>query len=292
MKQQKLKKTIKNLFTKNLSFTITFILFALYALAILALLLFCFNSSLKNGGNEFSANPYSFTRQPRFLNYISAFTDFQVGNSNFLMMTFNSIWYSVGAIVIKIVFSSMAAYIIAKYKFRGRNFLYSLAIVIMIIPIYGALPAQYKLFTTLSMKDSPLILLVQSCCFGTEFLIIYSFFASISWSYAESAFIDGAGHMQVFWKIMFPMALPAISAMAITGFVGIWNDYMFPLLYLEKSYPTLALGIYLFQRVNMYTANQPIYFAGIIISLLPVMILFLVFQNTIMSNIYAGGLKG
>ena len=142
------------------------------------------------------------------------------------------------------------------------------------------------------MVDSPLILLAYCSGFGMNFLVIYSFFKGISWSYAEAAFIDGAGNSKVFFSIMLPMALPAVSAMGIMGFVGMWNDYLTPILYMSRTFPTLASGIYLYEKKIAYTANQPVYFAGVILSLVPVMAIFLAFQNKIMSNIYAGGLKG
>lgn len=186
----------------------------------------------------------------------------------------------------------MAAYVVCKYRFRGREFIYSMVIVIMMIPVYGSLPAQYRLYSRLGMVDSPLILLAYCSGFGMNFLVIYSFFKGISWSYAEAAFIDGAGNSKVFFSIMLPMALPAVSAMGIMGFVGMWNDYLTPILYMSRTFPTLASGIYLYEKKIAYTANQPVYFAGVILSLLPVMAIFLAFQNKIMSNIYAGGLKG
>ena len=76
------------------------------------------------------------------------------------------------------------------------------------------------------------------------------------------------------------------------AFTGGWNDYLTPLLYMSRSFPTLASGIYLYEKKISYASNHPVYFAGVIISLIPILVLFGAFQNTIMSNVYAGGLKG
>ena len=118
-----------------------------------------------------------------------------------------------------------------------------------------------------------------------------AFYKSIPWSYAEAAMIDGAGHFKTYFKIMFPMALPAISALIVLTFVGNWNDYSTPLMFLSDL-PTLSTGLWLYERQIKYTANQPIYFAGVMISLLPILIIYAFASNTIMQNVYAGGLKG
>ena len=126
--------------------------------------------------------------------------------------------------------------------------------------------------------------------FDGQFLILYSFFKNLSWDYAESAFLDGAGHFTVFFKIMLPMALPATMTMAVTNFIGAWNDYSSILLYLPKM-PTLTTGLYTFEIKQMYAADRPVYYAGLVVSIIPIFLLFLGMQNTILARTYAGGLK-
>ena len=237
-------------------------------------------------------NMVSFPLPPKFSNYISAIQELEVGNSSFLKMTFNSVWFAAGTTCLGIFSSEMVAYVVCKYNFKLKNFFYGLSLFVMIIPIYGSLPAQYRLFSQLGFMDSPSILLSYTGGFGYNFIIIYSFFKGISWSYAEAAFIDGAGHFRVFFSIMFPMAMPAVTAITIIGFVGNWNDYLTPILYMEESYPTLASGIYIYEEKMKYLSDQPIYFAGVLLSMIPAVSIFVGFQNTIMQNVYAGGLKG
>ncbi len=287
----KKRKTAKSR-SERIVFVAVFVLFFLYAATLVYPFLYCLNASLINGGRAFMRDPVGMAKPPKFVNYLSAFSQLDVNGSNFFAMTLNSVWFSFGGTILQMLFTSMAAYVVCKYRFRGREFIYSMVIVIMMIPVYGSLPAQYRLYSRLGMVDSPLILLAYCSGFGMNFLVIYSFFKGISWSYAEAAFIDGAGNSKVFFSIMLPMALPAVSAMGIMGFVGMWNDYLTPILYMSRTFPTLASGIYLYEKKIAYTANQPVYFAGVILSLLPVMAIFLAFQNKIMSNIYAGGLKG
>lgn len=263
----------------------------IYAICILYMLFFAFNASLKDGGRAFVANNASLSIPPKFFNYIEAFETLEIADNTFFMMTLNSVWYALGNTFFNIMSSTLAAYVVCKYRFPGRKFLYSLVLMILMIPIYGALPSKYRMFNFLGFLDSPTIILSAANGFDFAFLVVFAFFQGISWEYAEAAFIDGAGHMKVFLKIMFPMALPAISAIMITNFIGNWNAYEAPLLFLPNL-PTLASGLWAYQVKITYEANQPVYFAGVIISLIPVFLIFGLFQNTIMQNVYAGGLKG
>ena len=276
---------------KKILFGTVFVLFVFYALSILYMLLFCFNASLKNGGRQFIADNVSLSWPPKFRNYADAFSALTLAETTFLGMIGNSVWFALGNAFFNIASSCVAAYVVCKYKFFGRNFLYGLVLVVMMIPVYGALPAKYRMLHNLGMIDSPLYLLSAAGGFDFSFLIIYAFFKNVPWSYAEAAFIDGASHTKVFFKVMLPMALPAISASFVTNFIGNWNNYDAPLLFLPNM-PTLASGLFVYERVIERLSNQPIYFAGVIMSLIPILIIFAVFQNSIMQNVYAGGLKG
>ena len=270
---------------------IVFILFLLCTIGMLYPYFYGLNISFMENGRAFMRDTTHIPMPPHFENYAKAFEELNLSDNSYLMMIVNSLWYSAGSTICGLLSSSCAAYVICKYRFRGRNFLYNMAIVIMMIPIYGNLPAQYKLFTKLNLVNSPLYLVTTLGGFGGTFIYAYAFFKSLSWSYAEAAFIDGASHFKVFIKVMMPMLLPSLTALGIIAFIGSWNDYMGPLLWLDKM-PTLASGLWSYERKIQYTANQPVYFAGVILSLLPILAIFVIFQNTIMSNIYAGGLKG
>ena len=179
-------------------FSIVFVIFLAYAICLLYPFFFCFNGSLMDGGRTFMRNQIAFPNPIKLGNYIKAFSELEVNDTDFFGMLLNSVWFSFGTAFLPIFFASMTSYVVCKYRFPGRNFLYSLVIVTMMIPIYGSLPAQYRLFDNLGMVDSPLILLYYCSGFGTNFLVIYSFFKGISWSYAEAAFLDGANEFQVF----------------------------------------------------------------------------------------------
>lgn len=277
--------------TERIFFTVVFIIFVVYSIAILYLFAFAFNSSLIENGRAFIKDSVSIVTKPNFGNYLIALKELKVNKIDFLGMLLNSLIYSVGTTGLGIMSSTFLAYAVSKYDFKLKKFLYSLALFVMIIPIYGALPAQYRFFTQLKLINSWAYLISTAGAFGFNFIIIHSFFESVSSDYMEAAFIDGAGHFTVLFSIMFPMALPSITAIVVTSFVGCWNDYQTPLLFLPRL-ATLSSGLWVYENKIQYSANAPVYFAGTLISIIPVLLLFLIFQNTIMEKVYAGGLKG
>ena len=270
---------------------IVLVIFVVYSLCLLYPYFYGLQISFMESGRAFMRNTTHFPWPLNFGNYLKAFDELKVNDTGYLMMLVNSLWYAGGSTVLGLFFSACTAYVICNYNFFGRKILYNMAIVIMMIPVYGSLPATFKLYSDLNIINSPLYLISCVGGFGITFIYAYAFFKSLSWSYAEAAFIDGASHFRVFISIMLPMLLPSLTALGIMSFIGCWNDYMTPLLYFGDM-PTLASGLWSYERKIEYTANQPIYFAGVVISLLPILTIFITCQNTIMGKIYMGGLKG
>ncbi|MDE6504258.1 MAG: carbohydrate ABC transporter permease [Clostridia bacterium] len=269
---------------------IVFVLFALYVFTLFFALLWAINASLKSQV-EFNQDVNSLPKEWLFSNYITAFTAVNANETNMFGMFWNSIWYSCGGALLTVFTSSVTSYVVAKYKFPGRNVIYAIAIITMMIPIVGSFPSQYRVYDTLKIIDSPLILITAAAGFGFEFIVLFSFFRTLSWTYAEAGFIDGASHLKVFFRVMLPQALPVIGSLFIVAVVNRWNDYMFPTLFMQ-SYPTLSSGLYIFQLEMTRGINYPVLFAGLIISVIPVIVLFVCFQNTMMESMSVGGIKG
>ena len=271
-------------------FLVVFILFTIYSITLVYPFIWTFLSSLKTN-SEFFDNTFALPNEWLFQNFIMAFKELKYNGHNLIEMTFNSIWFTVGGTLLSTSVGCMTAYVVCKYEFWGRHFIYSLAVFIMIITKAGSLPALYRKMNTLHLTNSPLIMLTFTGGFGFHFIILYGYFKNISWSYAEAAFVDGAGHYKVFLSIMVPQAKPALISVALIQSIGIWNDYMTPILFL-KDFPTLASGIFRYQTIMTYQMNYPVLFAGVLLSIIPIMIVFILFQNTMMENMVAGGLKG
>ena len=286
------KTRIKRVFAEtNAVRIIVFVILCLYALTMLYTLVWALFSSLKTPVEYEVTNRNGFPQQWVFRNYLDAFNLLEASNANFFAMIFNSVWLALGGSLLSTLTSAIAAYLFAKYDFYGKKVLYAVMLVVLMLPLYGTLPATYRLYNQLGIYDSPAILIVSISMTGQLFFILSAYFKSVSWEYAEAAEIDGAGHYFILFKIMLPMALPAVSCVFLVALIGGWNDYMTPIYYLP-SYPTVASGLYVYGIVSVYNINYPVYFAGILLSCIPTFVLFFLFRDRIMSSMTMGGLKG
>lgn len=270
-----------------------FTLFSVIALISVYPLFWSFNNSLKTGTEYVSENSMKMTESWRFVNYFKVFTEFKYKDFTYLDMLFNSLWMLVVRVVVNVGASTLLAYPIARFRFPGKEFLYGVVIFANTIPIIGSGPAAYKLLSQLNMVNNPTtIWLSWASGFDFAFIVLYGYFKSISPSYSESAYIDGASELKVLGSIMIPQVMPCICAIAITQAISIWNDYSTVMIYL-REYPNLAYGIYLFESFkHTIEDSMPIYFAATIISSIPIIILYSCTQNLILTNMATGGLKG
>lgn len=299
LKAQSKLETKRNGGTKVL-FVVMFILFVLYSLSILYPLLWGFITSLMSKAEynyhttyvENIQEVFALPSEYHWENYAYAFLHLEDHGVNFLQMFWNSLWFSVGSSVLSLFFTSLTSYVISKYKFPGNRVIYTIAVFVLMIPIYGSFPATFKLYHDLGMVDSPLILLSATGGFGSNFILLCSYYKNISWTYAEAAQMDGASHWKIYWKVMFPLARPMIASMFLLQFVNHWNDYMASILYLNGNYTTLAAGLYDYQTVVVQSGDYPYLFAGLFLSLIPVLILFATLSKTMMKNMTFGGIKG
>lgn len=270
---------------------IMLVIFAVYGFSLMFPVIWALVSSFKTG-IDFDNNPFGLPQVWTLENYQNLNTLFTKNGYTFIEVIWNSIWMSTLSTVLGIASSSLTAYVVAKYRFKGSGFLYALAIFIQIIPLVGSTAGMYHLLhTTLQIANKPLLIWpIWMGGFGFSFLMLYGAFKSVPWSYAESAFIDGAGHFKTFFKIMLPAVKPVLGSLFIVNFINAWNDYMTAYLYID-NYPPLSLLVY-----NLSDAasrmDTPSYFAVIIISLIPTLLLFIAFQKVIMENTTTGGLKG
>ena len=229
----------------------------------------------------------------QWINFRNAFKEIQYDETSFFGMFFNSVWMSLLNIFVNIGCSMLTAYAMARYRFPGKTFLYSLAIIVQVVPIIGTGGAAYKFMATVGMVNNPMLIwLSWAGGFDFSFVVLYGYFQSISGQYAEAAEMDGASQLRVMWQVMIPQAIPAIASLMILNFISAWNNYQTPMLYMSK-YPTLALGIFSFEKISPFLKNGiPVYFCSILLSMIPVLIIFSCTQKMIMTNVTAGGLKG
>ena len=224
-------------------------------------------------------------------NFQLAIDKLNVNGVNFWGMLFNSIWFVGGSALLLSFSVTVTGYIFAQYEFKGRELLFKVVMFIMIIPIYGALPATYKLIYSMHLNDSPLYLITQIGGFSANMMITYGFFKGVPRAYREAVYIDGGSDLRAFVTIGLPMGKNILIAYFLLNFITLWNNYETPLLYLNNM-PTLSLGLYQFQQEIQYAANYPAYFAGALIAMMPILLIFIFFADKLMGQMYSGGLKG
>lgn len=302
MKFEHLKRNVKTSVRKFNKFSLGakvvlifyFCLFVFEAIIHLMPVFFVVNISFKNAYNPldaFAIEPELFT----FQNVLDVFTKFKVsGNLGILGMFYNSLWSTTLRIVTSVASSTMLAYALARFRFPGRNFLYAIVIFIQTVPIMGAGAADFKLRQALGMVNNPALIWISwAVGFDYTCFILYGTFQGISKSYSESAELDGASQLQVLCNIIFPMAFPAILAMSITNFTGHWDDYATFQIYLNK-FPNLAYGLYQYgnSKDGAFKGGKMGYYAALLCSCMPVVIIYTCSQTLILKNIAVGGLKG
>ena len=268
----------------------------IYAVSMVVLPIYMLITSLKLDNLECVYNPFGLPEQPTWSNYKEIFVIFEERLEVSVVGMFGvSILTSVLKPFLGVFFTTLFAYVEAKYEFWGRKFLVSLGIVIMILPIVGNLPSAMQINKLLGIYDNLFLNIITSpsgCFYGTNFLLMYGAFKVLPWDYAESASIDGAGNYTILFCIYLRMALPQAVVLFVLGFMGAWNDYSTYLVWLPST-PNISYGMYLFyQRANAYRVSLPELMAGFTVAMLPTVILYCCTQKIINSKFAIGGLKG
>ncbi|MCD8194955.1 MAG: carbohydrate ABC transporter permease [Coprobacillus sp.] len=275
-------------------FIIVLVIFIVFAITFLFPFAWMLMNSFKTT-SEFADNFMSWPSQLTWENYKEAFTtrtSRSTGEFNIWQMLGMSVLIAGVGTIVTVFFSSCAAYVVAKYKFPGRNVIWAVVIFSLIVPIVGALPSQIQLMRAMGLTNTVIgCIFLYSGGFGSNFLLLYSFFKNLSWTYVEAAKIDGANDFVIFFRIIIPMAKGSIIAVSIIQLIGLWNDYLTPSIYLPQK-PTIAVGLKTLSDQMLQKNSYPLLFATIIVAIIPIIILFIVFNRTIMENTSVGGLKG
>lgn len=268
---------------------VMFAVFLLYAISILFPFLWCLMNSFKTN-RDFLYNVNGFPTTWVLDNWIESFQLTIDNGITIPMMYFNSVFLTFGCTFFSLFSCSATAYVLTKYNFPGKSTMYSAALVIMMIPTMGSMAAMYRLYNNIGLINTYTGIFITALGgFGSGFLLLYGFYVNLPWTYAEAAQIDGAGHFRIYFTIMLPMAAPALFAVGLLNGIGFWNDYFTVYMYAPAK-ANIAYGI---QRISSAEAsNLPKIFAAMMLSILPVLVVFGCFQKVLMKNIAIGGIKG
>jgi multiple sugar transport system permease protein len=233
---------------------------------------------------------------PQFSNYPKALQ--KIGSSGtwtgFADALANTIVITALCVVGQVLSCSLVGYAFARLRFRGRGPLFIVMIATMMLPAQVTMIPLFLLFRSFGWVDTILPLVVPAF-FGTPFFIFMfrQFFAQIPEALVEAARIDGCGHLGVWWRIMLPLCKPVIAITAVFTFIGAWNDFMGPLIYLQSEHQmTLAVALNSFQNQYGDFRDMNLLMAASIVTMLPCILLFLVAQKQFVGGLQLGAVKG
>jgi len=257
------------------------------ALMFLLPILFALTSSFKTDAQILEIPPRWIPNPFHWQNYPEALTFIPFGR-----YTLNTLIIAIGAITGNLLSCTIIAYGFARLNAPGKKFLFILMLSTMMLVEPVRIIPIYIIFDKLGWVDTFLPMIVPAF-FGSPFYIflLRQFFMGIPRELEDAALIDGANRLQILWRIVVPNAKPALAAVAIFNFQGVWNDFLYPLVFLHKQTNyTIALGLSFYR--SMYSVHWGYLMAASIVALLPMVVLFFLAQKTFIEGISFSGIKG
>lgn len=243
-------------------------------------------SSFKPAGELFTWPPTLLGRNPSLDNYTQAFAAGDFGR-----WFLNTVVVSVLATVLTVIVNIMAGYVFAKYEFKGKKLLFGMVMVTLMIPLEVIMIPIFKVIVSTHMYNNLWGLIILAVASPTAVFLVKQYYEPIPDALMEAARIDGASEMQILMRIMLPLAKPIISVLCIFSFMWRWNDYLWPKLVINsKTKYTLQLALANFS--GEYSVDWSSLLAMSVISMIPVLVVFLTLQKYIIGGMTAGGVKG
>ncbi len=262
--------------------TVGFIVAALFILPIIWMLLV----SLKPNGYS-TTNPLDWFLPPfTFTNYIDIVVD-----SLIIRWLFNSFLVATITTILTLILTSLAAFAISQMKFRYKNFIFIFFLLGLMIPGEATIIPLYEIVKNLNMLDSYAGLILPMIASPLGVIVLKSFFDNVPKEVIESAIIDGCSNFKIFYKIILPLAKPAMASIGIFTFIGSWNNFLWPYLsILSENLYTLPVGLPVFNAT--YSQAYVLPMTANAIASIPVIIVFLIFEKQIVKGISFTGIKG
>ena len=270
---------------------ILYVLMIFFAITFLWTFIWSFINSFKSA-MDYMVDPVGLPKIFDLKNYSQVLNNLTFKGLNIFGMLGNSLVLVAWNIFVCLTLPHMAGYVLARFNFKGRRLLESAIYLSMMVPVIGTSGSIMWFMNSTGLYDNFLgVFLIQSGGLGFFQVMLTNFYKGVTNTYAEAAYIDGASEWKVFTRIYYPQAKGLTMIIIIQTFISVWNDYMTGYLYLP-SHPTLALGLQQMQaQFVTYGNDYPVMFAGIILSMIPVFILYSCFADNIMTGTAIGSMK-
>lgn len=267
--------------------TIVYIILIVITLMMIVPFLWMLSASIKSNREVFLMDPFVFIPEvPKWDNYVKIWTKIPL-----LKFVENTVILTIVVTVLQLITSSFAAYSFAKLKFKHRNTLFLAYIATIAMPWQVYMVPQFIMMRSMGLNDKLLAMICLQAFSAFGVFLMKQFYEGIPDDLCEAARIDGMSEYKIYASIMFPLSKPALSTLTIFTFVNTWNDYLGPLIYLRsEEKKTIQLGLKMF--IGQYTAEYGLIMAGSVLSLIPVIIVFLCLQKYFVEGVASTGLKG
>ncbi|RIH84966.1 carbohydrate ABC transporter permease [Calidithermus roseus] len=243
-------------------------------------------SSFKPNAELYVVPPSLLPKEPTLENYRMAFT---VGH--FATYTWNSFFVATVSTLIALLTNSMAAFALAKYRFVGRQALFLLTLATIMIPLQVIMVPIFLVLRNLGLTDSLWGIIIPPAATPTGVFLLRQYILSIPDEILESARMDGASEWGIYWRIILPLSVPALATLAIFSFTWRWNDFIWPFVVISSEQKA-TLQLALARLVGQFGVDWSTLLAATVITLLPMLIVFLLLQHYFLSNLTAGSVKG
>ncbi len=257
----------------------------IWSVIVVVPLLWVVMSSFKTS-SEIFASPFSLPSKLQFENYVNAWTTAGIGS-----FFFNSVIVVFGALFLTMMFGSMTAYVLARFTFPGSRLLYYLMLAGLTFPIFLAVVPLFFVLKSVGLLNTLPGLIVTYTAFAFPFTVFFlvAFFRTLPSSLAEAAALDGAGEWRTFFQVMLPMAKPGLATIAILNFVGLWNQFLLPVaLNTNRDNYVLTQGMAAFASQAGYSVDFGALFAAVVITVVPVLVVYLIFQRQLQGSVSQG----
>ncbi len=271
---------------------IAYVTMVFFALTFVLSLVWILINSFKTAP-DYMKDSFGMPKSFDFQNYVQVFTNLNYKGYSVLGMIGNTLILLAWNWFCQLVQPHLAAYVLARFNFKGRGFLEKACWVLTVVPLIGTGGMSMWILNVTGLYDhfAGVFLLSSLGGLGMSAIMYMNIYRGIPTSYAEAAYMDGASEWVVFTRIYYPQALPVTYIFLVTTFIGVWGDFMTSYLYLP-SHPTFALGLQQMQAQFVDFGNDyPVMFAALVISLIPVLLVYRKFYPQIVENKALGVLK-
>ncbi|MCL7747687.1 carbohydrate ABC transporter permease [Halalkalibacter alkaliphilus] len=256
---------------------------ALFPLLNLTLASFRPSTDLMRNGISLIFDPSTLTLD----NFIFIFTEAEI----YWRWFWNSVWISLVIVVLSLLFSSMVGYALAVYDFKGRNFFFLLVLIILMIPFEILMLPLFQLMIKLNLVNTYTAVILPAIVAPVAVFFFRQYALGLPKELMDAARIDGCTEYGIFFRIMLPLMGPSLAAMAILQGLNSWNNFLWPLVVL-RSNDMFTLPIGLATLLTPYGNNYDILLAGSVMTIVPIVILFIFFQRYFVAGLTVGGVKG